>query len=431
MALLATLAVVAQRDAGTASTLNSATLFRYPWIAGETRQRSQGQFGTVSHFSSNGLQYAVDWGLAGQSHLLFAPAAGTLRCHQEGAGGTGVGFGNWISIYNSFGDVTAILAHVARDPDAAECYPFPVDTDVSVLQGQFIGIGDHTGHVEPPDAAGDHIHFQANAGYSTIGGLTSTPFTMSDHAPDGGGVSFSDISASDGPSDNAGVAYNSQSPVSVDSSILNEYNAHGDASSSWWNVGAPLAANGEPCIYANNPFVHSCATLAGGLTVQNYIRFDGRLAGIGRSGASAFLVSGANWRLWSAPYHVGDWIANQLGAPTQSESVSSPTLQSFAGGVVRRYLSRTLQDVYIGSTWRASYYFQTLGPECYDMDGNGTSTLGDVLADLVYVGTQEGKTVPNANGVTYSPRYAVRHKISVALGDVLVVLSTSGTVCSP
>lgn len=133
---------------------------------------------TDSHRTDNSLQWAVDWGLAGQSKLLFAPMAGTLRCHLQGED-AGDGYGVYFSIYNSTGNVTAILAHTVGPPGGV-CYPYGANVDTPVLQGAFIGVGDNTGN-----STGDHIHFQLNAGNNTAGALISAPFTMSDHEPAG------------------------------------------------------------------------------------------------------------------------------------------------------------------------------------------------------------------------------------------------------
>lgn len=85
-ALTAALVLLVIVASAHASTLNSATLFRYPWVAGETRTRTQGQASSLDH-NGNGLTYAVDWGLAGQSKLLFAPNGGRNDEASVNAGG--------------------------------------------------------------------------------------------------------------------------------------------------------------------------------------------------------------------------------------------------------------------------------------------------------------------------------------------------------
>lgn len=132
-ALLAVVAIAAiwfaPGSSTQASTLNSATLLRYPWIAGETRDRTQGQLSSADH-NGNGLTYAVDWGLAGQSTLLFAPSAGILVCHTQDSQDSSSGFGDYVSIYNSFADTTSIIPHLQQ---GAPCELTPVSRTVDFL----------------------------------------------------------------------------------------------------------------------------------------------------------------------------------------------------------------------------------------------------------------------------------------------------------
>ncbi len=276
------LVLMGSAPASLAAGLNTATLFRYPWIDGETRVRTQGQFSVGDH-NGNGLTYAVDWGLAAQSALLFAPNAGTATCHPQSKNDASQGFGRYISVYNSIGSVVSIIAHTVQG--GGECFGLGPENPTSVLQGQFLGVGDNSG-----TSTGAHIHFQADAGDNETGVLNSIPFTMSDRAPNGSGISFPDIAActngtdtsqcvSDGPSDNAGVAYSSQNPVTIDASIASAYQGLGGSSGSWWNVGAAFQSDehGGVCQNTTTAFVHVCGTNFGNglLGVQNYIDWKG------------------------------------------------------------------------------------------------------------------------------------------------------------
>lgn len=427
-ALIAVLAMSVSESPAYASSLNSATLLRYPWIEGETRNRSQGQFGSTSHFTSNSLQWAVDWGLAGQSKLLFAPMAGTLCCQRAGVNNTtSAGFGTYIAIYNSTGNVTGILAHTARPPDAAECFPYGLETDTPVLQGQFIGVGDSTG-----TSTGDHIHFQLNSGYSVVGPLISVPFTMSDYEPAGANlISFPNVSATDGPSDNAGVGYVSQAPVAIDSVIASAYMAEGGASASWWNIGAPLRTPSGPCAPASTPFVHSCATTYGTMKIQNYVQiFTGVPSGIAYKNAGpARRVSGPIWALMSATFtRLGatNFLANLLGPPATTESSG---FQYFDGGFVNRSATSPRQDVYLGGVWRATTYFymdQAVAPPaigiCNSPDGNWSVGLGDVTQVSLHWNAIEGEPL-------YSPHVDINRDGRVGLGDVTQITLTWNKIC--
>jgi hypothetical protein len=245
----------------------------------------------------------------------------------------------------------------------APCYPFIPDTPYDILQGQFIGVGDNSGN-----STGSHIHFQVGAGDDETNPLTSIPFTMSDHAPDGNGISFVDIAActngtdlsqcvSDGPSDNAGTGYTGQNPVGTDPILISTYLAHGGSSGSWWNIGAPyqsindnLDEWGGVCRNTATAFVHVCGTDVGNglLSSQNFIDYKGVRHSVYRSSNASGVVKGQIQGALSNGYGqvVGilPAVSKVLGAPTGDESGGT---QNFEGGfIVRNNGAGIRSDVY-------------------------------------------------------------------------------------
>ena len=355
--------------------------------------------------------------------------SGTLRCHRQEDADTVNSFGDYFAIYNSTGNVTAILAHTAGIPETTtpDCWPFAPNTDVPVVQGQFIGVGNHSGTVVPPGPGGDHIHFQLNDGNNQIQSLISAPFTMSDHEPSGGSlISFTDVAANDGPSDNAGIGYVSQEPVNVDSGITSAYLAQGGASASWWAIGAPWATGGGPCIFTINAFVHTCSTQHGTLRLQNYIRIitnEPSAMAKNASQSATYWIRGTTWRAMGGAYR-GTVVSNALGPPAGNQStVGSIIRQNFADGRIDRYTDRVRQDVFEGGVWRATYYYQTGAPgECFDVNSDTFVDLGDALSVIAHFG--EIESVP-----PFDPRYDISHDGATELGDALLVLNGFDDLC--
>ena len=224
-----------------ASTLNSGTLFRYPWISGELRVRTQGQQSVGDH-NGNGLTYAVDWGLANQSTLLFAANAGTLVCHPQSRNEAAPGLGRTSRFTTALGAATSMIAHTVQG--GGECYPYGPDnpTDASKISSSALATIRET---RPATTYTSKL----TPATMNCGALTCSLFTLSDHAPDSNGISFPDIASctnsgincvSDGPSDNAGTGYTSQNPVVTDQTIIST-SSLGGSSGAWWNVGARVS----------------------------------------------------------------------------------------------------------------------------------------------------------------------------------------------
>jgi len=417
-----------------AAGLNTGTFYRYPWQDGAYKIRTQGQFGSDTHTEARRLQWAVDWDLGTDNWPVFAASAGTVTCYLQGEQNTSTGFGNWLAVYNAVANETAIYAH--KD----NCFPFTPDQPYTTGQGQYLGVAGQLGCVDPlPVPYVDvciHLHFQVDDGDNQVGTLVSKPFSMSDMAadPNNSDQSFPDSGrwASDGPSDNAGTAYYSQNPISADWNIAAAYLSYGGASGSWWNVGAPYRTGVGPCIYSNNAFVHTCNTLYGPFTVQDYVRWDGLPSAVARnaSGSAAYRIAGVNWMLTGTSFRTNDFVTNELGPPDGAETGGSPTLQLFAGGYINHYTDRVRQDVFMApnGTWRATYYFQSNGDTCVDADGNGNVGFGELMKlDQHYSTTEYGP--PNSSGYSYTPLVDFDRNGSVGFGDLMTLSSQYGKVC--
>lgn len=394
---------------------NDGSHYRYPWTpyhdptgsTDTTRYVTQGQ-GQGGHQVANGDYYAVDWASGSSQYFAYAANVGQLRCRLDPNGN----WGYFVVVYDAIAGDSSIYAHLAN------CWPWSFDTWYPVEQGHFVALTDNTGHSE-----GNHLHFQVMAGVPE-NTLTSKSFVMD------GQSSFS-TGETDGPSDDVGVGYTQLNPLTLDSVIVSGYrSAGGGTPGAWWNIGATYATGVGQCIYSNNPFVHTCNTIYGAFTVQNYVRWDGRLSAVARNqaGSAAYLIASPIWKLLGTNFRGTDVMTNQLGPPY---TVEASGVQYFSGGSVVRSTTRARQDVYLNGTWRATYYFQTAGTsgECYDVDGSGAVTSADLNLVAFYFLTHEYGP-PNSNGVYFSPAYDLDRDGIVSVVDLSRVAAQQGLVCA-
>jgi len=158
--------------------------------------RTQGWGGSPTH--QGALYYAADWDNGSGHWAILAANGGTLRCNAEGDSYQ-EGLGNYVAIHNSVAGQTAIHAHLET------CGFFMPDSPYAATQGQGIELASDSGRAD-----GIHLHFHVINGSEYLGPHTTVPFSMSDRD------SFTGT-GSNGPSDNAGVAYND--PGSLDANI--------------------------------------------------------------------------------------------------------------------------------------------------------------------------------------------------------------------
>lgn len=384
---------------------NTSMLYRYPWLAGVSMTRTQG-WGAANPSHTGDLYYAVDWDNGSGNWLAHAANGGTLRCERAGDG-VQESFGNYLVIYNSVANQTAMYAHLQN------CGFFVEGVLYDATQGQGLAPVDCTG-----TCTGTHLHFHVVSGDVYTGQHVTVSFSMSDKN------SFSGSGGSDGPSDNIWVGDNGAG--GTDAITRAAYLAiGGGASAAWWNIGSTWGNGGGPCIYTSTQFVHTCSTQHGAFTVQNYIRYDGQPSGIAKNsaGTSGYRIAAPIWRVMGTQFRT-DILTNQLGPPAGAEFTSgTKRVQNFAGGQVQRFTDRPRQDVLLAGVWRATYWFQTLAGECYD---TAEDNLSVGLADALIVNAHFGES---EQAPPFDPRYDVNRTGSTGLADTNLVLAQFGLAC--
>jgi len=313
---------------------------------------------------------------------------------------------NFIAIHNAVSNQSSIYAHLNG------CGYFTPNVAYAATQGQGIELASDSGRAD-----GIHLHFHVINGSEYLGPHTTVPFSVSDRD------SFTGT-GSNGPSDNAGVAYSD--PGSLDANIRNVYLAQGGDSASWWNMGSPWKTLGGPCAFVDQPWVHTCTSAHGTWRLQNYLSYTGAPRAIARnaSGSASYVIRDTTWRALAGLYRQTNIVSNVLGPPTGSESTIGDFIRhNFANGKIERYTDRVRQ-VFVGGVWKATYYFQTTVPgECFDVERSGDVDMSDVLEVLDHFGEVEP-------GPPWDPRYDVTHDGWTDLGDAGRVNQQFGMECS-
>lgn len=210
-------------------------------------------------------------------------------------------------------------------------------------QGQGLAPVSETGNAD-----GIHLHFHVAAGSESFEPYDTVPFAMSDGADFNG----QGVNVTNGPSDNAPVAY--EAGGTLDATIRNMYLAQGGASGSWWNVGAAYRSTNEAndewggvCRNTLTAFVHLCGTTFGNgiLAAQNFIDSQGVRRTVYRSSTEAGVVKGQIQGTLSNNY-LGGALSRIMGAPIGPEVNG---VQPFQGGELVRYPAPGIRvDVVVG-----------------------------------------------------------------------------------
>lgn len=406
-AVIAGLAMVAEPVSVHALGFNTAMLYRYPWQEGISMTRTQGQ-GDADPSHRDHLYYAVDWDNGSGNWLVHSANGGRLRCVRESEG-VANGLGNFIGIYNAAADQTAMYGHLDN------CAFFAQGVVYDATQGQGLAPAGTTGV-----SSATHLHFHVVNGNDLADPTPNTvPFAMSDRDTFERGQG-----TTDGPSDNAGVAYTDG--TNADTGIRNAYLAEGGASGSWWNVGATYHATtdsgdewGGPCRNTSTRFVHLCASNFGaGLAAsQNYIDWKGVRHSVYRTDVGGH-VKGQIQGALSNRYQ-GEPLSEVMGAPTGGEAGGQ---QNFQGGyIVRNNGAGVRVDVYRcfgGCVLVAVMRYSSYGIFCPSVDANRVVNSADL------------GLVASAFGTPGDMLYDLDANGSVGAADLgLVALRFSGTPC--
>ncbi len=234
---------------------------------------------------------------------------------------------------------------------------------------------------ETGNSDGTHLHFHVTQGNVLIGGHVTVAFEMSDRS------SFYGAGGTNGPSDNAGVGYTSNS--SLDALTRAAYLANGGASASWWNVGAPFTSTAESndeaggiCRNQTTAFVHTCGTGWGiGLVVtQNYLDWKAVRHSVYRTSNYTGHVKGQIQGSLSNLYF-GAGLASAFGAPIGPESGN---MQQFEGGALQRRLDLAGVRVDVigcgafGCGLTGIARWSSLGEFCPSVDANDDVNAADI-----------------------------------------------------
>ncbi len=409
----AAVSFVAGSDATEALGFNTGMFYRYPWTQSVSMTRTQGWGDCApSHCSGNGLYYAVDWDDGSGNWPVLASNAGTIRCNSVNDG-INETFGNYITVYNSVANQTAMYAHLVNCS-----FLFGNGQPFAGTQGQGLASAGETG-----SAQGVHLHFHVSTGDTWDDPQTTVAFAMSDKD------NFDVQQETDGPSDNAPVAVDASGVT--DNTIRNTYliqSGTQPASESWWNVGAPYQSInqssdewGGPCRNTATALVHLCPSNfgAGIAASQNYIDWKGVRHSVYHTNLSGHVKGQVQGAL--SAMHRGQPVARMLGAPLFNEASN---IQVFQGGYAQRNNGAGIK-VYIytnipggGYTLQEILHYDAYGAFCPSINNDRVVSSGDQLL-----------LVLDITNKTYSLSHDINGDGAISAGDQLLVAMRFGMNC--